>query len=346
MKPPGECFHDAGMGCLCCGAAVEVGVLCRPCAQDVAPCDGLIPDHVRSTVDTTDAAAWVVDGFGAAHAVLPKTGIGRHNDGELIVLASSVSREHAELRKTDAGWVVRDLGSRNGTFVDGGRAQGRAQLAARTVIKIGDVALWFLADVVHEPTAAPSMPTASAGGGLVRYNITPGATELCLVGTTDLAAGGALLSRTAGGEAWNERGLAAARVSAAPRALSARDRRSKLALDGARLCPDAPTRARSPVPVEVRQRGERPAGRAAAAHRARGARRRRPARCRAGTRLLPRRPRHRRFVRSTMIFCVVVMSGSRRGRGGSWRRRNTASSPTAATTTARTISTTSSMLVV
>ena len=34
-----------------------------------------------------------------------------------MILASSVSREHAELRKTDAGWHVRDLGSRNGTFL-------------------------------------------------------------------------------------------------------------------------------------------------------------------------------------------------------------------------------------
>ncbi len=196
------------MGCLCCGAAVEVGALCRTCAQDVSPCEGLIPDHVRSTVDTTEAAGWVVDGFGCAHALAAKTGIGRSHDGELVLLASSVSREHAELKKTDGGWHIRDLGSRNGTFVDGGRAQGRVTLAPRTVIKIGDVALWFLADVVHEPAPSPSMETASAGGGLVRYNISPGTTELCLVGTTDMAAGGALLSRAAGAESWSERGLA------------------------------------------------------------------------------------------------------------------------------------------
>jgi hypothetical protein len=174
----------------------------------VSPCEGLIPDHLRSNVDTTEAAAWVVDGFGAAHAIAPKSGIGRNHEGELVILASSVSREHAELKRTDAGWHVRDLGSRNGTFVDGTRAQGRVNLDERTLLKIGDVALWFLAEVVHEPVPPPSMATASAGGGLVRFNIMPGPLELCLVGTTDLGAGGALLSRAPGAEAWTERSLA------------------------------------------------------------------------------------------------------------------------------------------
>lgn len=196
------------MGCLCCGAGAEVGSLCRSCAHEVAPCEGLIPDHLRSSVDTTEAAAWIVDGFGAAHAVAAKTAIGRSHDGEIVVLTSSVSREHAELRKTDAGWHIRDLGSRNGTYVDGTRAQGRVNLGERTLIKVGDVALWFLAEVIHEPVAAPSMATASAGGGLVRFNIAPGSVELCLVGTTDTGAGGALLSRAAGAEGWTERGLA------------------------------------------------------------------------------------------------------------------------------------------
>jgi hypothetical protein len=196
------------MGCLCCGSAADVGSLCRACALEVAPCEGLIPDHVRSTVEPTDAAAWAVDGFGSAHAIAPKTTIGRNHEGELVVLASSVSREHAELRRTDAGWHVRDLGSRNGTVVDGARASGRVVLQHRALLKIGDVALWFLAEPIHEPVAASSIATASAGGGLVRFNVAPGKTELCLVGTTDATAGGSLLSRNAGGDGWTERALA------------------------------------------------------------------------------------------------------------------------------------------
>ncbi len=187
---------------------MEVGALCRNCALAVAPCEGLILDHLRSTVDAADAEAWVVDGFGAAHAVGPRTSIGRNQDGQLVILASSVSREHAELKITDAGWSVRDLGSRNGTFVDGTRVQGRVSMPVRAVLKIGDVALWFLAEVVHEPSSPPSMATATAGGGVVRFLMAHDRFELCLVGSTDLTAGGSLLTRTTSVDAWAERGLA------------------------------------------------------------------------------------------------------------------------------------------
>jgi hypothetical protein len=195
------------MGCLCCGARTDVGSLCRSCAQAVAPCEGLIPDHVRSSVAMTDAEAWLVDGFGAAHAVGEKSTIGRSHEGDLVVLAASVSREHAELRKTEGRWQVRDLGSRNGTFVDGTRCQGRVALPGRAVLKVGDVALWFLAEAVHEPVAAPAMETGSAGGGLVRFTLQHGTSELCAVGGGDAAGGGALLARAAGAEAWTERAL-------------------------------------------------------------------------------------------------------------------------------------------
>ena len=199
------------MRCLCCGATRDVGALCRSCAHDVAPCDGLIPDHVRSTVPPTDAEAWLVDGFGAAHAVAARSAIGRSHEGEVTVLASSVSREHAELRRADgkdAAWQVRDLGSRNGTFVDGTRCQGRVPLPPRAVLKVGDVALWFLADADHEPLPALSLATASAGGGLVRYQILHAAAELCVVGGGDAAAGGSVLARAAGTEPWKEHALA------------------------------------------------------------------------------------------------------------------------------------------
>jgi len=68
----------------------------------------------------------------------------------------------------------------------------------------------WMAWVVHEPVTPPSMATASAGGGIVRFNITPGAPnkiELCLVGTADAGAGGSLLSRAIGEAGWSERGL-------------------------------------------------------------------------------------------------------------------------------------------
>lgn len=195
------------MACLCCGAPLDVGALCRSCAHDVAPCEGLIADHVRSTIDPTDAEGWVVDGFGAAHALAAKTGIGRNHEGQLVILATSVSREHARLELAEAGWTVRDLGSRNGTFVDGTRVQGRTALPPRAVLKIGDVAMWFLAEAAHEPASPVSLATGSIAGGLVRFVTAHDSTELCLVGASDPTTGGSLLSRATGTDRWTDHSL-------------------------------------------------------------------------------------------------------------------------------------------
>lgn len=178
------------------------------CAQEVAPCEGLIADHVRSNVDATDAEAWLVDGFGMPHALAAKSGIGRNHEGELVVLAASASREHARLERTDAGWQVRDLGSRNGTFVDGQRVTGRVVLSTRAILKVGDVALWFLSEVAQQVVVAPSLQTGSIAGGLVRFTTSIAGKDLCLVGTSDATTGGSLLSRPSGTQPWAERSLA------------------------------------------------------------------------------------------------------------------------------------------
>ncbi len=197
------------MACLCCGSGADIGSLCRTCAGDVPPCDGLIQDHLRSNVSAMDAEAWLVDGFGSAHALAEKSTIGRNHEDQIVVLAASVSREHAELKKSDAGWTVRDLGSRNGTFVDGLKCQGRVTLPARGVLKVGDVTLWFLAEVADEPAAPPTMETAAAGGGVVRYGFGPtGGIELLLAGGSETTTGGALLARAPGTTAWKNHDLA------------------------------------------------------------------------------------------------------------------------------------------
>jgi len=186
-----------------------VGALCRTCAAQVEPCDGLIPDHIHSKIDTTEAEAWLVDGFGGAHAVSAKGRVGRNHDSEVIVLASSVSREHAELELTEGGWMVRDLGSRNGTFVNGVRSQGTVALPGRAVLKVGEVALWFLAEVLVEPsTPRPTMTTDGTRGGLLRFEMASGELELCVVVSGDEVAAGALLWRPTGAATWSERALA------------------------------------------------------------------------------------------------------------------------------------------
>src|SRR5690348_15736906 len=63
--------------------------------------------------------------------------IGRAMDNDVVVMNSSVSRHHAELRHDGSGWELVDLQSRQGTFVEGTRVS-RHPVAAPTEIVVGE----------------------------------------------------------------------------------------------------------------------------------------------------------------------------------------------------------------
>lgn len=68
----------------------------------------------------------------------PVCRIGRSPDCDLRLEHASVSRHHAELRGDGDAWVLHDLDSKNGSFVDG-LAAGDAPLARQAWLRFGDV---------------------------------------------------------------------------------------------------------------------------------------------------------------------------------------------------------------
>ncbi len=193
-------------GCPRCGARPTIGVLCATCAAAVAPCPGLLREHLVATA-TEAADAWLVDGFGAAHPVAA-TGcrIGRSLDRELALLHASVSREHCELTRTSAGWQLRDLGSRNGTRLDGRRLEGRVRVPGPTTVVVGEVRLWFVDRALGLRAGAPAAATTHASGGEPRFHLRAGERELCVL-AGGAGGGGAVLHRRADEAAWAELGL-------------------------------------------------------------------------------------------------------------------------------------------
>lgn len=73
-----------------------------------------------------------------------RTRIGRETGNDLRIDRPCVSRQHAELRVEDAVTWVRDLGSSNGTYVNGRPVQQQA-LRHGDVLRIGDCEIRFLA---------------------------------------------------------------------------------------------------------------------------------------------------------------------------------------------------------
>ncbi|HXG11982.1 MAG TPA: HD domain-containing phosphohydrolase [Gemmataceae bacterium] len=86
--------------------------------------------------------------------------VGRLESLEIVLTDPSVSRTHAEIRHTERGWRVRDLGSTNGTHLNGVRlGSGQWPIRARDLIQFGEVA------VVVEILEDVATPEDRSGGG-------------------------------------------------------------------------------------------------------------------------------------------------------------------------------------
>jgi hypothetical protein len=64
--------------------------------------------------------------------------LGRSRDCDCVLAEPSVSRRHAELRREGERWLLRDLGSRNGTRVNGVRLLDEAEVGPGDRVSFGD----------------------------------------------------------------------------------------------------------------------------------------------------------------------------------------------------------------
>ena len=109
-------------------------------------------EQLRSRVTDSEA---VLVGPGGMVAVADGSIVGRDAAScDVAVLHASVSVVHARLSRLGGAWTILDLGSRNGTAVDGVPAAPRAPLAAGAQVRLGEVTFLFWPGAVRVQLAA------------------------------------------------------------------------------------------------------------------------------------------------------------------------------------------------
>ena len=77
------------------------------------------------------------------------TTVGRSATNRVVVRDEVCSRNHCEVFQSGERWVLRDLGSRNGTLVNGVNVEADWPLEEGQIIQIGECDLGFTSDLLH-----------------------------------------------------------------------------------------------------------------------------------------------------------------------------------------------------
>ena len=102
--------------------------------------------------------------------------IGRSKTADVGISDRFLSRQHARLYRVDDGWLIEDLGSRNGTFVNGVPAEGPTAVTAGDIITMSA----SMVKVFEEGQQPPPTPQS---GALGEASVLRPATELLAMST-------------------------------------------------------------------------------------------------------------------------------------------------------------------
>ncbi len=93
--------------------------------------------------------------FALSKAILT---IGRSSECDVVIPDASISRQHVQIVRQEMGWYVQDLGSRNGTAINGQRLSAPQRLEDGDTLTVGDIPLRYLASSPSAEGVAPEEP--------------------------------------------------------------------------------------------------------------------------------------------------------------------------------------------
>ena len=147
-----QCGHRNPLSarfCSSCGGALEIDGDTHTTRTVAVPVDSAI-EEIEIELDEIPAGVGMLvvtrgPNSGSKYALdEPLTTAGRHPDSTIFLDDITVSRRHAEVRRTSAGYEVVDVGSLNGTYLNRERVE-RAELHEGDELQIGTFKLLVLA---------------------------------------------------------------------------------------------------------------------------------------------------------------------------------------------------------
>jgi predicted component of type VI protein secretion system len=105
---------------------------------------------------------WALDGTRRVELDAARMTVGKGTGNDIVLDDATVSRLHASLDEFAEGWCVTDLGSSNGTFVNGERIWAQQRLRHGDEIRVGRSRLLFRswADAAASRTESEEAPPA------------------------------------------------------------------------------------------------------------------------------------------------------------------------------------------
>jgi hypothetical protein len=145
----------------------DASVLASHRVEHMAETKGIPNESVQPSQDNDhipDNAFLIIEGVKVFPLIATVINVGRRMDNQLVIDDPRISRNHAQLRAINGRFVLFDLNSTGGTFVNGQRAS-QSVLYPGDVISLAGVALIFGQDNPPQRTdlvdTAPLNPAAS-----------------------------------------------------------------------------------------------------------------------------------------------------------------------------------------
>lgn len=147
------------MNCPTCGQAVLTGTrFCSDCGSEITDDEDLSPEPGNRTLLDMEPVPYLLitagPGRGQTFELRGEAHLGRSRINAIALADGKVSRNHARLDPIRRTYILTDLGSANGTFVNGVRITQPVRLRDGDLLQAGDTQLVFCTRSAVNPPAS------------------------------------------------------------------------------------------------------------------------------------------------------------------------------------------------